>query len=204
MIRLGLLTIGVLHVTSMIRNTQPGTRHLNLRGNKKIDVPDDLSGVKLRMPGGESWQFLGESIGANPVPMDYAEVYTGRQTGAIDAQDNPLPNTQQMKFYEVTDQVVLTAHNVGFGVLLMRADLFDALSPTVQAEVLGAAASAFAWSDAEYVQQETDLIEFMKGEGLDVYTPDVEAFRAFANEKYLSSPLSADWPEGMIERINAL
>ena len=60
------------------------------------------------MPGGEAWQFLGESIGANPVAMDYAEVYTGLQTGAIDAQDNPLPNDKLMKFYEVTDQIVLT------------------------------------------------------------------------------------------------
>ena len=181
-----------------------GTRHVNLKGEKKINVPEDLAGVKLRMPGGEAWQFLGESIGANPVAMDYAEVYTGLQTGAIDAQDNPLPNDKLMKFHEVTDQIVLTGHNVGFGLLMISAKTFDALTPEQQKKMQEAADKAFAWSDAEYIKQEAELVEFFKGEGLDVYTPDVQAFRDYSNKKYLESPLSKDWPEGMLERINAL
>jgi len=181
-----------------------GTRHVNLKGHRKITKPEDLAGVKLRMPGGEAWQFLGESIGANPVAMDYAEVYTGLQTGAIDAQDNPLPNNRLMKFHEVTDQIVLTGHNVGFGLLLVNGDLFDRLTPEQQAKMQAAADKAFAWSDAEYLKQEEELIEYFKGEGLDVYEPDVEAFRDYSNGKYLGSPLSADWPEGMLDKINAL
>jgi TRAP-type C4-dicarboxylate transport system substrate-binding protein len=181
-----------------------GTRHVNLKGDKKIMKPEDLAGVKLRMPGGEAWQFLGESIGANPVAMDYAEVYTGLQTGAIDAQDNPLPNDKLMKFHEVTDQIVLTGHNVGFGLLMVSAKTFDALTPEQQKKMQEAADKAFAWSDAEYIKQEAELVEFFKGEGLDVYTPDVQAFRDYSNKKYLESPLSKDWPEGMLERINAL
>ena len=62
------------------------------------------------MPPGDAWQLLGRSLGANPTPMAYAETYTGLQTGAIDGQDNPLPNDKLMKFYEVTDQIVLTSH----------------------------------------------------------------------------------------------
>jgi len=181
-----------------------GTRHLNLKGDKKIERPEDLAGVKLRMPGGEAWQFLGESIGANPVAMDYAEVYTGLQTGAIDAQDNPLPNNKLMKFHEVTDQIVLTRHNVGFGLLLINAKLFDSLTPEQQQRMQEAADAAFEWSDAEYIRQEAELIEFFKTEGLDVYEPDIAAFRTYSNKKYLESPLSKDWPEGMLEKINAL
>ena len=181
-----------------------GTRHVNLKGDRKIEKPEDLAGVKLRMPGGEAWQFLGESIGAAPVAIDYAEVYTALQTGAIDAQDNPLPNNKLMKFHEVTDQIVLTGHNVGFGMLLVNAELFDKLTPDQQQAMQAAADKAFEWSDAEYIKQEAELIEFFKGEGLDVYEPDVEAFRAYSNKKYLESPLSKDWPEGMVDRINAL
>ena len=181
-----------------------GTRHVNLKGDRKVTKPEDLAGVKLRMPGGEAWQFLGESIGAAPVAIDYAEVYTALQTGAIDAQDNPLPNNKLMKFHEVTDQIVLTGHNVGFGLLLVNAELFDKLTPEQQQAMQAAADKAFEWSDAEYIKQEAELIEFFKGEGLDVYEPDVEAFRAYSNKKYLESPLSKDWPEGMVDRINAL
>ena len=181
-----------------------GTRHVNLKGDRKVEKPEDLAGVKLRMPGGEAWQFLGESIGAAPVAIDYAEVYTALQTGAIDAQDNPLPNNKLMKFHEVTDQIVLTGHNVGFGLLLVNAELFDKLTPEQQQAMQAAADKAFEWSDAEYIKQEAELIEFFKREGLDVYEPDVEAFRAYSNKKYLESPLSKDWPEGMVDRINAL
>jgi TRAP-type C4-dicarboxylate transport system substrate-binding protein len=181
-----------------------GARHVNLKGDKKITTPEDLSGVKMRMPGGESWQFLGQAIGANPIAMDYAEVYTGLQTGAIDAQDNPLPNDKLMKFYEVTDQIVLTGHNVGFGLLLIGSSVFDALAEDEQTRMRELAYKAFAWSTAEYLKQESELVGFFEEQGLDVYEPDLNAFREYAQKQYMESPLSASWPSGMLERINAL
>ncbi|WP_421953166.1 sialic acid TRAP transporter substrate-binding protein SiaP [Pelagibacterium sp.] len=181
-----------------------GARHVNLRGDREVMTPQDLNGVRLRMPGGESWQFLGSAIGANPTPMDYAEVYTGLQTGAIDGQDNPLPNNQLMKFHEVTDQIVLTGHNMGFGMLIINADLFASLTPEQQQTMRDAATEAFAWSDQQYIDQEAELVSFFQEEGLKVYEPDLEAFKAYAQEQYLASPLSQSWPEGMLERINAL
>jgi TRAP-type C4-dicarboxylate transport system substrate-binding protein len=181
-----------------------GVRHVNLRGKKKIQTPADLSGVKLRMPGGEGWQFLGKSIGANPVPIAYAETYTSLQTGVVDGQDNPLVNTRLMKFHEVTNQIVLTGHNIGFGLLIVRAQVFDALAPAQQQAMRAAAEKSFAWSTAEYLKQEQELVAFFRSAGLEVYTPDVQAFRAYAQKQYLQSPLSKSWPPGMLDRINAL
>ncbi|MCD7059585.1 TRAP transporter substrate-binding protein DctP [Pelagibacterium xiamenense] len=181
-----------------------GTRHVNLRGDKHIETPEDMQGITLRMPDGDAWQFLGEAIGATATPMAYAEVYTGLQTGVIDAQDNPLPNNQLMKFHEVTDQIILTGHNVGFGMLLISADLFDTLTEEQQARMRDAAHDAFEWSTEQYLIQEAELVEYFRNEGLEVYTPDVEAFRVFAQDKYLNSGFSADWPDGMLEQINAL
>jgi TRAP-type transport system periplasmic protein len=54
-----------------------GARQVGLKPEKKINTPADLAGIKLRMPAGDAWQFLGRAIGANPTPMAYAEVYTG-------------------------------------------------------------------------------------------------------------------------------
>ena len=181
-----------------------GVRHVNLKSKKRINKPEDLAGVKLRMPGGEGWQFLGRSIGANPVPMAYAETYTGLQTGVIDGQDNPLVNTKLMKFHEVTSQIALTGHNVGFGLLIVRAQLFDALTPAQQRRMRAAAEKAFAWSTADYLKQEQELVGFFKSAGLDIYTPDVQAFRSYAQRQYLQSPLSKSWPPGMLDKINAL
>ncbi len=181
-----------------------GSRHVGLRSNDKIETPDDMAGIRLRMPGGDAWQFLGESLGANPTPMAYAEVYTGLQTGAIDGQDNPLPNVENMKFYEVMSQIVLTSHLVGFDVLTISLDAWNALSPDQQDRLQTAASNAIAWSNAEHARQEAELADFFREQGLEVYEPNLDSFREHAQSTYLNSPLAENWPEGMVDRINAL
>ncbi|WP_274352941.1 TRAP transporter substrate-binding protein DctP [Roseinatronobacter alkalisoli] len=181
-----------------------GTRHVGLRPDRRIETPADMAGIRLRMPPGEAWQFLGEALGANPTAMAYAEVYTGLQTGAIDGQDNPLPNVQNMKFYEVMSQIVMTSHLVAFDLLTISSSAWNAMSPEQQEAFQSAADDAMAWSAAEHESSEAALAEYFREQGLEIYTPDLEAFRAYAQERYLASPLSADWPEGMLERVNGL
>lgn len=181
-----------------------GARQVGLKPDKKITTPADMAGIKLRMPGGDAWQFLGSALGANPTAMAYAEVYTGLQTGAIDGQDNPLPNVENMKFYEVMSQIVLTSHLVGFDLLVVSNKVWDAMSPETQAKVQAAADAAIDFSTQKHLAREKELVEFFKGKGLNVYEPDVAAFRKFAQEKYQASDLAKDWPAGMAEKISAL
>ncbi|CAN7365149.1 TRAP transporter substrate-binding protein DctP [Devosia sp. LjRoot3] len=181
-----------------------GARQVGLRGDKEIKTPADMAGIKLRMPGGDAWQFLGTSLGANPTPMAYAEVYTGLQTGAIDGQDNPLPNVENMKFYEVMDQIVLTSHLVGFDLLVISKSAWDAMTPEQQTEFTTAATAAIDFSQKAHLEREAALVEQFKGAGLAINTPDVDAFRAHAQKVYLDSDLAKDWPEGVVDKINAL
>jgi tripartite ATP-independent transporter DctP family solute receptor len=181
-----------------------GARHVGLKPKKRINTPADMAGIKLRMPGGDAWQFLGQSLGANPTPMAYAEVYTGLQSGAIDGQDNPLPNVQNMKFYEVSSQIVLTSHLVGFDLLSVSKKVWDAMPPEKQAAFQAAADKAIEWSTQEHLKKEAELATFFKSQGLEVYTPDVRAFREFAQKKYLTSELAKSWPAGMLDKINAM
>jgi len=181
-----------------------GVRQVGLKPDKKISTPADMAGIKLRMPGGEAWQFLGKSLGANPVAMDYAEVYTGLQTGAIDGQDNPLPNVQNMKFYEVMSQIVLTAHLVGFDVLSVSSKVWKAMSPDLQKKFQKAADDATDWSMGQHLAREKDLVDQFEKKGLKIYAPDVDAFRKHAQQMYLASDLAKDWPKGMLDQINAL
>src|SRR6187402_1399480 len=154
-----------------------GTRQVGLKTKKKINKPEDLAGIKLRMPPGDAWQLLGRSIGANPTPMAYAETYTGLQTGAIDGQDNPLPNVQNMKFYEVMSQIVLTSHLVGFDLLTVNMKTWNAMPPAQQKSFQAAVDKAIAWSAAEHLKREAELTDFLKKQGLEIYAPDVKAFR---------------------------
>ena len=181
-----------------------GIRQVGLRIDREIKTPADMAGVKLRMPGGDAWQFLGTALGANPTPMAYAEVYTGLQTGAIDGQDNPLPNVENMKFYEVMEQIVLTSHLVGYDLLVISKAAWDKLAPADQEALQAAATAAIDFSQAKHVEREAELLKKFETDGLKIYAPDVDAFRATAQKLYLESELAKSWPEGALDKINAL
>jgi TRAP-type transport system periplasmic protein len=124
--------------------------------------------------------------------------------GAVDGQDNPLPTSRTMKFHEVTKQFVLTNHLVGYDVFSVSAKIWDAMSPAQQQAFQAAADKAIAVSTAKHLAQEKEMVDFFKSQGLEVYSPDVAAFREAAQKKYLASALAKDWPKGMRERINAV
>lgn len=181
-----------------------GTRQLNLRTEDKVMTPDDLDGLNLRMPGTDAWQFLGRALGANPTPMAFTEVYTGLQTGAIDGQDNPLPTDKDKKFHEVTKQIVLTGHLVDMNFFAFSKKVWDKLTADQQEAVMAAAQSASDWTTEQIIANEAELVDFFKDQGLQVYEPDVDAFRTRAQAMYLESDFSKDWPEGLLDRINAI
>lgn len=181
-----------------------GTRHLGLRTNKRIRTPADLAGVKLRMPPGEAWQLLGRSLGANPTPVAFAETYTALQTGTVDGQDNPLPNVQAMKFNEVMSQIVLTSHLIAFDVLSMNLKTWRGMTSAQQKNFQAAVDKALAWSTAEHLKREAELVEAFSKQGLQVYTPDLDAFRAHAQKVYLATEEAKHWPPGLLDKIAAL
>ena len=184
-----------------------GKRHLNLRmpkSERTVMKPQDMAGVKLRMPGTDAWQFLGKALGANPTPMAFTEVYTGLQTGAIDGQDNPLPTDKDKKFYEVTKQIILTGHLADMNFLSISNKAWNKFNDSQKATVQKAASAACRKISADVEKNENELVDFFKKQGLDVYTPDVAAFRAHVQAQYANSDFSKNWPKGMVERVNAI
>ncbi|WP_235890585.1 sialic acid TRAP transporter substrate-binding protein SiaP [Martelella alba] len=181
-----------------------GTRQLNLRKTMDVNTPDDLKGVKLRMPSSDAWLFLGQALGANPTPLPFGEVYLGLQTGTIDAQDNPLPTVEAAKFYEVTEQITLTSHLVDAINFAVSNTFWNELDDAQKSAVTDAAKAACDWNNAERVKIESDLVSFFQDKGLTVTTPDVDAFRAHVQEAYKNSPRAKDWPDGWMEKINQL
>ena len=180
-----------------------GTRQLNLREVKNVKTPADLKGVKLRMPGSKEWLFLGEALGATATPLAFGEVYLGLKTGTIDGQDNPLPSVRAAKFYEVTKQIVLTSHLVDGIFIAISNKSFNALSAAQKQKVTEAAQAAAAYNNENRIKEEAQLVEFFKKEGLQVTTPDLDAFRKAVQTTYQNSDYAKVWPKGIVERINA-
>ena len=184
-----------------------GRRHVNLRfprSERDVQTPEDLAGVNLRMPGTDAWQFLGSALGANPTPMAFTEVYTALQTGSVDGQDNPLPTVVDSKFYEVTEQIALTSHLVDLNYVAFSKEVWDSLTPEQQEVVQQAAEDAAEAGRQAQLQLEDELVAFLEEQGMEIYEPDVAAFREHVQAQYVGSEFAAAWPEGVLEQINAL
>jgi tripartite ATP-independent transporter DctP family solute receptor len=179
-----------------------GTRQVNLREARNVRTPADLKGIKLRMPGSKEWLFLGETLGATATPLAFGEVYMGLKTGTIDGQDNPLPTVRAAKFYEVTKQLVLTNHLVDSLFIAIASKTWNGMTAAQKQAVKTAAQAAATFNNDNRIKEEAQIIDFFKQQGLQVSTPDVEAFRKSVQDAYAKSDYAKVWTKGMLERIN--
>jgi tripartite ATP-independent transporter DctP family solute receptor len=179
-----------------------GTRQVNLREVRNVRTPADLKGVKLRMPGSKEWLFLGEALGATATPLAFGEVYLGLKTGTIDGQDNPLPTVRAAKFFEVTKQLVLTNHLVDGIFIAISNKTWNALSAAQKQSVRAAAQAAAQYNNENRIKEEGQIVDFFRQQGLQVTSPDVDAFRKAVQDTYAKSDYAKVWPAGLLDRIN--
>jgi TRAP-type C4-dicarboxylate transport system substrate-binding protein len=154
------------------------------------------------MPGTKEWLFLGEALGATATPMAFGEVYLALKTGTIDGQDNPLPTVRAAKFYEVTKQIVMTDHLVDAIFIAIASKAWNAMSAAQRQKLKAAADAAARYNNENRIKEEAQLVDFFKQQGLQVTTPDRDAFRKHVQEAYLGSEYAKVWPKGLLERIN--
>lgn len=187
----------------ILRSQYLGTRHVILREPRTVNVPADMAGLKLRMPGSKAWQFLGNALGANATPLAFEEVYLAMQTGTIDGLENPLPDAISAKFYEVSKQVVLTGHQVANIFFTFAKPFWDGLSDEERAAIRAAEDVAKKLNDEGVLSTEAEGKAFFESKGNTVTTPDVAAFRKQVLDKFLNSDFAKSWPPGLLDRINA-
>jgi TRAP-type C4-dicarboxylate transport system substrate-binding protein len=184
--------------------TYLGTRQVNLRAARDVRGPQDLAGVKLRMPGGPDWLLLGQSLGVTPTPMGMPEVYLALQTGAIDGQENPPTIFNAAKFYEVTKQMVITSHLVQPVFYAIAKPYWDKLSPEQKRKVQAAATQAAKWNDEQRLADEKTVIDGLAAKGLTVTRPDLGAFRANADKVYATADAAKAWDRKMMDEVMAV
>ncbi len=187
----------------ILATTYLGTRQVNLRNARHVATPEDLSGVKMRMPSGPEWLLLGRTIGVSPVPMGMPEVYLALKTGTIDGQENPLTILNAAKFYEVTQQVVLTAHMIQPVFINIAKPVWDKLSPAQQALVQAAATQAAKANQDARLADEQSVAANLKTRGLQVDSIDLTPFRALADKVYAGSDMAKSWDASWLKRVAA-
>jgi TRAP-type C4-dicarboxylate transport system substrate-binding protein len=129
------------------------------------------------------------------------EVYLALKTGAIDGQENPLSILNAAKFYEVTEQVVLTAHMIQPVFYAMARPVWDKLS-TDQHKVLAAAATvAVKTNDEGRLADEKTVAEVLKTKGLAVDEIELAPFRALADKVYAESDMAKNWDAAKLKQV---
>jgi tripartite ATP-independent transporter DctP family solute receptor len=110
-----------------------------LSANRLIRVPSDLKGLKLRVMTNPIQTAIWETLGAQPTPVTFAELYTALQQGTIDAQENPVELFVSSKFYELQKQLIMTNHVFQCGIFVANPEWFHGLTPELQKVVRDAA-----------------------------------------------------------------
>ncbi len=178
-----------------------GTRQLNMVKDVWIKTPDDLKGVKLRMPNSDSWIFLGKALGANPTPISFSELYMALQTKTVDGQDNPLPSTKNAKFYEVTKSITITNHIVDSVWPAINEAKWQSLTDQQKGWVMEGVKAGIKYCDETNLKAEAELVAFFEKAGLKVYKADIDAFSTHVLDQYLNSPYAKKWDMDLFKRI---
>lgn len=181
-----------------------GTRQVSLSEDKHINVPADLNGINLRMPNSDAWVFLGKAMGTNPTPIGFNDLYLALQTGTVDGQDNPLPTVKSAAFYEVQKSISLTNHLVDSVWPTMNMDTWNKLTDTQKAWLEEAIEAGRKACDETNLQVESEVIDFLKAEGLSIYEADVATFADHVLNTYLNDPISDSWDKDLLAEIQSM
>ncbi|HUL95910.1 MAG TPA: sialic acid TRAP transporter substrate-binding protein SiaP [Usitatibacter sp.] len=180
--------------------TYYGQRHLT--ANKMVTKPEDMKGMKLRVPDAPLFVMFPRAVGANPTPIAFAEVYLALQNGTVDAQENPLPTIDAKKFYEVQKYIILTGHITESLVTVVAGSTWSKLDEAdrkIFSDVLWEASTR---ATRQIADQESRLAADFEKRGKTVVRVDRGPFIK-AVQPSLTSP-DAPWPRELYDRVEAI
>lgn len=140
----------------------------NLTTNFAVRTPEDVKGLKMRVPNVPIFIDAWSAAGANPQAMAFSEVFTGLQQGVIGAQENPYDLIVSASFYEVQDYVNETEHVSSWVYVLVGEKQFNALTPELQIAVQEASAEAQAWAQGEFEASAAEYKQKCIDEGMTI------------------------------------
>ena len=176
--------------------------------NKALNKPEDMKGLKIRVPDAPLYTLFPRAVGANPTPIAFAEVYLALQNKTVDAQENPLPTIDAKKFYEVQSHINITAHITDALLTIIGgplwAKLSDADKKTFQAVFREAAAKA----TGEIIASEKRLMTDFAKRGKTVVMVDRKPFIAAVQKFYAAGKQptgeALPWPKDVYDRLQAI
>lgn len=148
-----------------------------MASRREVKTPDDLKGLKMRVPNQITYRRTWETLGASPVPMPSMEVYTAMQQGVIDAAENPLEAHLRSKYYEAVPYVILTHHVNPYYTFIFSSNTFHDLPQDVQEVLQEEGEKAMEWGTEQIENSLPKYRKTLQENGATLIEPDREAFR---------------------------
>ena len=178
-----------------------GVRHTT--ANKAINKPEDMKGLKLRVPDAPLYIMYPKVVGANATPIAFAEVYLALQNKTVDAQENPLPTILAKKFYEVQTHVNLTGHITEMLIAIVGGHVWSKLTDAEKKTFEAVFHEAAEKSNAEIVKSEQALAtDFSTKYGKTVVKSDREAFKKAFTPFLVAKDVP--WDKALYDRVQAI
>jgi len=176
-----------------------GERHIMT--NDEVKKPEDLEGMKIRVPDDEFSVKGFEALGASPTPLPLEDLYPSLQQGMVDGAENPVFVLDGSKTYEVTDYLALTGHQLMLQQWIAGTSYFDSLPDDLQ-DIIVRTGEQASEESMEVVEEESEeIIEKFEAEGIEVNEVDQEAFKKQAESFYDSID---NWSPGLYEEVQEL
>ncbi|UOQ49241.1 TRAP transporter substrate-binding protein [Gracilibacillus caseinilyticus] len=150
--------------------------------NEKIEKPSDFEGLKIRTMESPIVIEQFKALGANPVPISFAETYNSLQQNVVEGQENPLVSIVKMKFYEVQNYTILSNHGYLAYAFLLSKDWFEGLPEDIQTVILESSQEAAEFEREETIAQEEDFIKTIEDYGTEVYELTDKQLAVFQEE----------------------
>jgi TRAP-type transport system periplasmic protein len=170
---------------------------------REVRKPDDMAGLKIRVPESPIWVEMVRAFGAAPTPIPFGEVYTALQQKTVDGQENPIPTIYSRKFYEVQGVLSMTRHMLQNNTIVINKASFAKLSPENQKILLEEAAAVSAKNTQLQQGREQSMLEEIRKSGKIkvIDEPDRAAFQAKVEPAY--ARLETRWGAENLKRLRA-
>ena len=176
--------------------------------NKALNRPEDMKGLKIRVPDAPLYTLFPRAVGANPTPIAFAEVYLALQNRTVEAQENPLPTIDAKKFYEVQSHINITAHITDALLTIIGGPLWTKLSEADRKTFTAVFREAAQRATGEIVDIEKKLMTDFAKRGKTVVMVDRKPFMAAVQRFYAEGKLpdggALPWPKDVFDKLQAI
>ncbi len=169
--------------------------------DREVRKPDDMKGMKIRVPESPVWVEMIRAYGASPTPVPFGEVYTALQQRTVDGQENPVPTIFARKFYEVQGYVSMTRHMLQNNMIVINRDSLARLKPEHQKLLLDEAARVSAKNTTLQQGREASMLEDIRKTGKTKIIENVDRDAFAQRSQVVLKNMEGRWGKANLDRV---